>query len=347
MPILTAEDYGSLAGANAAPAINAQIAAEGRFILPPGDFNVQDSILPGKQGGASYGAGKEVSRLIANGMAGTSVFKSPNQNAYIRHDYRDFGVVGDGTVVNGVTSACDHAMDWTMASNRRLYQSSFRNMNLASMNSAFKAPFEFSINMDRVDTWSVEGHGFEIGGGNTTLLQNCYAHRVGPGKAGYRIRTSAVMIACNGIDLGEDRLWGHFGDNSDTKGIYRITLIGCNIEDWGQNAIWLEYNGNLVFQRTGFQARPSGTYECAIKAISAGPHYLEFDIGSSVISKGATRTAAREIVSTAGSMNIRVHALNSPSSLNEYVSAVGQIHRNAEDAVKYTSYLKNTLELNL
>jgi len=347
MPIRTAEDYGSLAGANAAPAINAQITAEGRFILPPGDFKVQDSILPGKHGGASYGAGKEVSRLIANGMAGTSVFKASNPNAYIRHDYHDFGVVGDGTVVDGVTSACDHAMDWTLGSGRLVYQSSFRNLNLSGLGSAFKAPSAFSITLDRVDTWSVDGHGFEMGGGNTTLLQGCYAHKVGTGKAGYRIRTSATLVSCNGLDADNDCMWGHFGDNGPSKAVYQITLVGCNVEDFGSVGIGLEYTGHITFHRTGFLARSTGTYECAVKALNGSPHYLEFNIGSGAGSKGATRTAAREIVSAGGSMNIRVHARTSPDVFREYVSAAGLVHRNAEDAVKYTSYLTNTLELNL
>jgi hypothetical protein len=119
------------------------------------------------------------------------------------------------------------------------------------------------------------------------------------------------------------------------------------MEDFGSVGIGLEYTGHMTLHRSAFLARATGSYECAIKALNSGPHHLEFNIGSGAGSKGATRTAARELVSAGGVFNVRSHALQSPWAWREYVSAAGAIHRNAEDAVKYTSYLTNTLELNL
>jgi hypothetical protein len=73
-----------------------------------------------------------------------------------------------------------------------------------------------------VEVFDCGSHLFNIQGGNTTLLDQCYAHghimhAAGDAVCGFRVHGgSLTMIACNGIDasnvVGANRSWGIFGD---------------------------------------------------------------------------------------------------------------------------------------
>jgi hypothetical protein len=96
---------------------------------------------------------------------------------------------------------------------------------------------EWTTLLEFVSSDNNGGHAFDIQGGNTTGLDHCYAHRVANGMVGFRIRGSAVLTSCNGIDQGSGALvrWGEFGqtvadDGMDSQSL--VTLINCNVEDF-------------------------------------------------------------------------------------------------------------------
>lgn len=301
---LTSQTYGSVSGANASPAIQAQVNAEGRFVLPPGDFKIQDPIVfpESANGGWSYGAGQEKSRLIADGLDGTSVIKV-GQTHLVRLAMSDFGIVGNGTVVNGITTACDHALDLSVGAGFYLNRGHFQRLNLKSNDDAFYAPREFSTLLERVDAHSVSGHCFYLGGSVATQLNNCYAGRVGASKAGFRILTGSTLIACNGVDeQTNDCYWGWFGDDGSVKGVYRIGLIGCNAEDFGSVGLRLDYSGWIKLEGVTTYPRATGTYRCVILAANGAEHFFQIDLGTMNVSKGATHTGESLIISDAGTM---------------------------------------------
>lgn len=319
--LLAADAYGSLSGSNASPAIQAQVDREGRFVLPAGDFRVQDPIVmpEGANGGASYGAGQEKSRLIADDMTGTAVIKC-GQTHHVRLAMSDFGIVGNGTVVSGITTACDHAMDLSVGSAFFLNRSQFRGLNLKSNNTAFKATREFSTHLERVDAHSVSGHCFELSGDVGTSLHNCYAGRIGAGKAGYRIRKTATLIACNGVDeTVNDCFWGWFGDNtSGSEAVYEIQMIGCNLEDFGTVGLKLEYSGLIVLDKSTFFERAAGTYRCAILAANGAEHFINIGPYTRNLSKGATQTGEKLIISDGGTVFIDVVSTAVTPQFTEY-----------------------------
>lgn len=233
----------------------------------------------------------EKSTLICVGMTGKSALVTENPNGYYRLTMSDFSIKGD----------CDSCIDMniTGGSNFHLYQSEFRNLTLSSVGgSAFKANRHFSTSWYNVHTNSNNGHGFDIQGGNSTVLVNCYAHKSGTGKAGYRIRGTAVLVGCNGVDVGD--VWGDFGATVAADGanyVYNISIIGGNIEDFNVNAITVRYTGKLSLNNTSFVAKASGTYETLIKGnvYGAGDSSIT-DTNTRFVTKGAVMTAQSKII---------------------------------------------------
>ncbi len=114
---------------------------------------------------------------------------------------------------------------------------------------------EWTSRLDYVSVDNVGGNAFDLQGGNTTLLVGCYAHRVGRGKAGYRIHTGRpVLLSCNGLDIGDsdENDWGVFGDQPSSGDVrssgVQATLIGCNIEDFLTRGLWFKAgsSGTLI-----------------------------------------------------------------------------------------------------
>lgn len=280
-------------------AIRDMVADLGYFTLPAGSSVISDSIVvpvSAKAIGTKWsGAGMEKSTLICAGMAGKSAIVTENPNGYYRLTMSDFSIKGD----------CDSCIDMniTGGSNFQLYQSEFRNLTLSSVGgSAFKANRHFSTAWYNVHTSSINGHGFDIQGGNSTVLVNCYAHKNGAGKAGYRIRSNAILVGCNGVDAGD--VWGDFGATVAADGfnsVYKITIIGGNIEDFDVNAITLRYTGRLSFDGTTFVAKASGTYETLINvsAYGAGDTTIT-DMNTSFVTKGSTMTGQSKILISTG-----------------------------------------------
>lgn len=101
---------------------------------------------------------------------------------------------------------------------------------------------------------------FDLIGGNSLLLTNCYAQNIPTaGKAGYRVHAGTpVFNACTGINSGQ--YWGIFGDipgEDGTTSFCRPTIIGCDIEDYGLVGIRNKNNGT-VFINTAMLAPVAG-----------------------------------------------------------------------------------------
>lgn len=296
-PFVTIKNYGAKVDgvSDDTQAVRDMVGDLGYFTLPPGDAVISDSIAipnsPITSGTKWSGAGMEKSTLICVGMTGKSALVTENPNGYYRLTMSDFSIKGD----------CDSCIDMNITADSKfqLYQSEFRNLTLSSVGgSAFKANRHFSTAWYNVHTISNNGHGFDIQGGNSTVLVNCYAHKSGVGKAGYRIRGTAVLVGCNGVDVGD--VWGDFGATVAADGansVYNITIIGGNIEDFNVNAISLRYTGKLSLNNTSFVAKASGTYETLIKGnvYGAGDSSIT-DTNTRFVTKGAVMTAQSKII---------------------------------------------------
>ena len=208
-----------------------------------------------------------------------------NRNLLMRFVMKDFSVRG----------RCKNAID--LDNEAQLYQSRFENMYLQSTGgSAFKCNQHFSTSWSNVHTSSSGGHGFELQGGNSTLLQNCYAHRSADGFAGYKINTAALMLACNGVDEGET--WGIFGEGED---IPRITMINCNIEDFTKSGLVFGGQNSSVRLKNCTFVPPSGDLTPTYKEIiKTGYTDLSFEIdGCTVSTKGSVPENGHFITATA------------------------------------------------
>lgn len=270
-------------------AIQSMLNSVGYFRLPIGTYKITDSLtipLTSSLGAIFAGEGMEKSVINCVGMTGKPAIKNAAAGLY-RVVMVDFSVTGD----------CDNAINFD--STALVYQSRFEDLVLSSSaGSCFVCLDHFSTLWSNVHVSSVSGHGFDIEGGNSTTLTNCYAHTftLGNGKAGYRIRNNAVLISCNGVDQGD--IWGIFGDavgysTGSTNRQFEIRLIGCNVEDFNAYAIGLIYTGRIDLIGTTFTAKTSGTFETLLKGdVSATPisSWTLIERGSIYQSKGATKT---------------------------------------------------------
>jgi hypothetical protein len=297
---VSVNDFGAVGDgvADDTAAIQAMINAVGYFRLTLGTYKITDSLsIPASAiaiGAVSSGEGMEKSVINCVGMIGKPAIKNAGAG-YYRFVMRDFRVAGD----------CDNAIN--MDATALVYQSKFSNLVLRSAaGSCLVVRDHFSTSWDNVHVGSDGGHGFEIEGGNSTVLNNCYAHSLtaGNGKAGYRIRNSATLIACNGLDSGDT--WGIFGDalgyeTDSINNTFQIRLIGCNLEDWATYAIGLIYTGAINLNGTAFVPKSTGTFEAIIKGdlTGAGAPVSAWNLierGCLYASKGSTLSGASRII---------------------------------------------------
>lgn len=308
----TVEWYGAVGNnvADDTAAIQAMIDDVGYFVLQAKTYRITDTLtIPPHTtslksiGAKCSGQGMEKSYLNCVGMAGKDAIAARSPTGLYRISMSDFGIQGDA----------DSCIDFTLTSGAdQLYQSEFRNMVLSCVgDSCFKSNFHFSCAWYNIHTFSDNGHGFEIIGGNSTLLANCYAHKAGAGKAGYRIRGGAVMIACNGVDV--QGIWGEFGGatamGDPGQAQFRIVMIGCNIEDWAEDAIVLRNTGSLTLETCIFQAKASGTFNSLIFQPFAGAasSWKIIERGSIFQSKGSTLSGASRVIMNASPELIESH----------------------------------------
>lgn len=312
---VTVEDYGAVGDgvADDTAAIQKMIDDRGYFTLSAKTYRITNTLtIPPhstslKSIGAKFsGAGMEKSVLRCDGMAGKSAIASAASTGLYRVTMADFSISGDAD------TCISFAL--TIGASNLLYQSQFRDLVLTcAASSAFKATSHFSCGWENVHTFSSGGHGFELQGGNSTILNNCYAHTSGAGKAGYRILGGATLIACNGVDAGGD-IWGDFGGATAAGDPYqaqfRITMIGCNVEDWDNDAIVLRNTGSLTLETVTFQAKASGTINSIITqpATGAASLWKLVERNSVFLTKGATLAGASRVIMNAGPELIRSNA---------------------------------------
>lgn len=146
----------------------------------------------------------------------------------------------------------------------------------------------FTSTLMNVQTDNTGSHGFDIPGGNTNLLINCYPHKMrGSGTAGFRIHGGApVMINCNGIDMGD--YWGIFGnlpaEGDDSLAYCQALLIGCNVEDFAVCGIRNKTAG-ITLMRTNIIAPATGTVTALLINPTNSPGTL--DNANTFVTKGA------------------------------------------------------------
>ena len=276
------------------PNIQAMVTKLGYFTLEDETYDIQEGITFNgsvlSYGSKWSGAGKEKSFLNCVNMVGKRAI-SYVTGTLCRVTFEDFKIDGD-------CDTCLSFPDTTL-----VYQSQFNRLWLNSLGSVcvnIKRPF--STSFENVEVGSANSHAFQSNGGNTFLLKNVYAHKVGEGFAGFRISGKATLIDCNGIDeTSGNKWWGWFGNASDGQS-YNVTLISCNAEDFGeQGAIKTEHFGALdIGGNTSFLPRPTGTFATIISMAASGNNKLKISLGVTVASKGATLSGLSYI--TAGDL---------------------------------------------
>ena len=120
---------------------------------------------------------------------------------------RDFGIEATGGTGKGITSGFSTLV----------YDSLFENLWVDAGGHALDIALHFSHRMSGVRAYSYNGNGFNIFGGNSVVLFNCYAGDIRKaGMAGFRIPGSANLISCTGINSGTH--WAIFGGKADITG---------------------------------------------------------------------------------------------------------------------------------
>jgi hypothetical protein len=265
---VTVEDFGALGDGTTddTTAIQDMIDSMGYFRLLNRTYKITDTLtIPanGPYGTLYTGQGMEQSIILCDGMTGKAAIAPQSNASLYRIAMRDFKVMGD----------CDSCFDFSGVSGGfQLYASEFRNLWLeCKADSCFKGAGNFSVLWDNVHAYSVDGHCFELGGDVAKTLINCYAHRAGPGKAGYRMAGNAILINCNGLDEGD--YWGDFGAVASLDGEnlqFRIHIIGGNIEDFDVAGIRLRFTGTLILEMVGIIPRKNHTYQTLIDGSQYG-----------------------------------------------------------------------------
>ena len=309
----TVNSYGSLAdnttasdGTDNTAFIQAMIDHVGYYRLGMGRYKITDKLTIPSQtisllsfGAKFTGVGKEKSTLIAYGMTGKAMFGPQEPTGLYRFHMADHSMYGDA----------DSCVDFTLnVGDHRFFKSSFVNMGFTSVaGPSFYANLHFASRWEGCNFSSTSGHSIHLGGGNSTVLTNCYVHNMGSGKAGFRIEGHATLVECVGVDQATGACyWGHFG--KDGTGIYHIEIVGGNAEDFGTAAILLEYSGHISIANLAMVARASGTFTSYIEMVLGNTHSVIIRGNTLPVSKGATRSGSSNIVGTGGNVYVEDNA---------------------------------------
>jgi Pectate lyase superfamily protein len=253
-----------------------------------------------------YGDGPAVSILRPQGAINTLVNTAPLSCVLMDN----FGIfTTDTTTLDGITQSPSVP----------LYESRFENIAVWVGGRAFYLPSEFNTQLVNCQGSSYSANVFELNGGNTTLLQGCYAHQVPTGCYGYRIYGTAQLDSCNGIDSpagGGD--WGMFGavtgEGDPVNALYRVTLTNCNIEAFNNTGIRLRNNGFAKITGGAFVPPSSGTYQAEI--------YVEYCNGLVIVENvaffppGATRAKKAPIFAADGCAFMMIGPCFSPAQFD-------------------------------
>jgi len=197
--------------------------------IPGGRYKITSSLTISKLFITIFGDGANESQIYAVGLSTSALTTASMQ--YLRPFLHDFGVVNTGT---------GKGIDFGNITGQ-VYLGELKNLYIESGDDGFYAPHFFSMVVMNVSSLSRTGHSFRVACGPGVNWIGCYALECGPGKAGYRLRGSILMNACNGLNEGD--FWGVFGSNPtnldgfqndfDDNDYPDITLLNCNLERWG------------------------------------------------------------------------------------------------------------------
>lgn len=296
--------------------VQAMVAAFGYYTLPAGTCRITDTIvLPTSAAGKiCSGQGMEISALNYQGAAGKAAVSLgvAGVQSFCRLFMRDHSILG----------IADNAFKCQMTDPGILYNSSFDNMRFTSTGTAFVCNNIFSARLTgcRFNA-TTNGHGVDLWCGPSVVLTDCYPETItGTGRAGFRIRTAATMIGCNGLNAGE--IWAIFGNTASESGSvlsgapsgggnaqFSVSMSGCNMEDFTKYAIGLRFAGRLTLAgANSFAPKGSNSYETYIDATAADAATLNFvDLGSvSAPKAGAVRTKGSNFVIDAANVGFNL-----------------------------------------
>jgi hypothetical protein len=165
--------------------------------IAPGQYTIRTALTNSVSTRRIYGDGPTISVLCPQGAIDTLV----NTAALSCVLMDNFGIMGGPTTRDGITQSPSVP----------LYESRFENINVWCGGRAFYLPGEFNTQLINCQGSSYNANVFELCGGNSTLLQGCYAHQVPAGCYGYRIYATAHLDSCTGIDSPTGGDWGLFG----------------------------------------------------------------------------------------------------------------------------------------
>lgn len=225
-----------------------------------------------------------------------------SKGSLVRIIARDFSILGD--------AATDDAFD---LSSGTLYESEFNNLHIWTGGRAIYAPVNFSTRLTGLQFNSHNANGIELGGGNTTRIDSCYAHTFAPGKYPYRLYGGAQMISCNSLDAGDYVVLAGAGTTRGdaANNQFRLLCQNCNFEDFKVNAVQLRFTGQAIFEACIFlppALTTSPTYDCAVHIEYCDQ--LVLFTGGYVLSKGAVRNRKSDIYSESGGAPLCINFLD-------------------------------------
>lgn len=247
--------------------------------IPSGQYTISASLTNNVSNRRVYGDGPAVSVLRPAGAIDTIVNTTPLSCVLMDN----FGILGDSTTLDGITQLPGVP----------LYETRFENLAVYVGGRAFYLPSEFNTQLINCQCSSYNANVFELNGGNSTLLQGCYAHQVPAGCYGYRIYAAAHLDSCTGIDSPAGGDWGLFGaytgSGDPITANFNVILTNCDVEDFNNTGLRFRTTGIAKIQGGAITAKASGTYVAEV--------YVEFTNGLIIIEnvafyqKGAARTA--------------------------------------------------------
>jgi hypothetical protein len=197
--------------------------------LPGGRYKISGALTLSREFITIFGDGAWESRIYAVGLSTSALATASMQ--YLRPFLHDFAVENTGT---------GKGIDFGNITGQ-VYLGELKNLYIESGDDGFYAPHFFSMSMINVSSLSRTGHSFRVACGPGVNWIGCYALECGLGKAGYRLRGSILLNACNGLNEGD--FWGVFGSNPTNLDGFQndfadvdypdITLLNCNLERWG------------------------------------------------------------------------------------------------------------------
>jgi len=289
--------------------------------IPPGKY-LTDTITRFTGGLICMtGAGEDVSTIVPRN--GDTAF-APSGNANISKTHlADFTISSNGTTAGdgngyGIYLAPRSQIAGNVVIERVRVGNQLTNQGVVGK--AIYIPSVFYLAIRDTMAGSQTDNDFDVGGGNTCLLEHNYAMAVptdasGFVHAGYRIHAGVcTMVGDNGInETGPGQNWAIFGNNTaedGSLGYAHVTLIGCNVEGFTGVGIRVKNNSSIDLINTLFSNDSAGVTTGTVEA-------LEFDYSYANNQLDAVSVIARTSSNPAWTGGFAIHLLGgSPPFIN-------------------------------